>query len=322
MDNADNIIVGSVPYSYPLSSRAERFTSPPLKYVEYLISSFTNDNILQSEDLYINSDDKTGVKNKVICLAVAENKLTHDLLLDKICSIKLNETIKESSLNYTSASGSLEFREILGKFMGKYLFHQNYNHSKIPYYPKSDELVIGPGCGGLLHELSVILFESNDSVLVPTPYYPAFDHDFHDLGDVYTVEINMMRDPNRPFDNDAYLPYTIDALDLAYDKAIENNHPPKAILITNPSNPLGIIYSVDAIMLAIKWANKKGLHVFVRMMNESINVRSDYKGAALPGQFCQKYVFCRHFCAPKPLKGHYRRPKTVHNSPLYFLETY
>ncbi len=36
--------------------------------------------------------------------------------------------------------------------------------------------------------------------------------------------------------------------------------------------------------------NKKGLHVFVRMMNESTNVRSDFKGATLPGQFCQKYV--------------------------------
>ncbi len=36
--------------------------------------------------------------------------------------------------------------------------------------------------------------------------------------------------------------------------------------------------------------NKKGLHVFVRLMNESTNVRSDYKGAILPGQFCQKYV--------------------------------
>ena len=34
----------------------------------------------------------------------------------------------------------------------------------------------------------------------------------------------------------------------------------------------------------------KGLHVFVRMINESIHVRSDYKGAVLPGQFCQKYV--------------------------------
>ena len=114
-----------------------------------------------------------------------------------------------------------------------------------------------------MHELSVILFEPSDSILVPTPYYPAFDHDFHDLGDVYTIEINMMRDLNRPFDNDAYLPYTVDALDLAYEKAIENNHPPKAILLTNPSNPLGITYSVDAIMLAIKWANEKGLHVIV-----------------------------------------------------------
>ena len=41
------------------------------------------------------------------------------------------------------------------------------------------------GCTSLLFQLSVLLFEAGDSVLVPSPYYPAFDHDFHYLGKLY-----------------------------------------------------------------------------------------------------------------------------------------
>lgn len=253
------IVKDSVVYTFTLSKRGERFLAPPLKYIQYLIESFN-----QKDD-----------ERRTICLAVAENKLTHDLLLEKIASISLADTIDESSLNYTSSNGSYRFREKLSKFMGNYLFNINHydnesEHSHVHgssssgrHYPHPDQLVIGPGCGGILHELSFLLFDSDDSVLIPTPYYPAFDHDFYDLGDVKCIEISMVRDEWKAFDNDSHSPFTIEALEAGYNRAVALKHHPKALLLTNPSNPLGMCYNKKVILLAIEWCRSKGIHIII-----------------------------------------------------------
>ena len=109
-----------------------------------------------------------------------------------------------------------------------------------------------------------IIDNVGDSVLVPTPYYPAFDHDFWDLGDVYTEEINVdRRHRNHPFDDEANSLFDAEAYDNAYNSAIGKGRPPKALLLTNPSNPLGVIFSKSAMLAAIAWARKKSLHIIV-----------------------------------------------------------
>jgi hypothetical protein len=43
--------------------------------------------------------------------------------------------------------------------------------------------ILSIGCTSLLFQLSYLLFEANDSVLTPSPYFPSFDPDFRYLGD-------------------------------------------------------------------------------------------------------------------------------------------
>ena len=50
-------------------------------------------------------------------------------------------------------------------------------------------------------------------------------------------------------------------LDLAFNEAIRTGKTPKALLLTNPGNPLGNIYSKDTLQLAISWARDKNLHI-------------------------------------------------------------
>lgn len=108
-----------------------------------------------------------------------------------------------------------------------------------------------------------MLFEKDDGVLVPTPFYPAFDHDFFDLGDVHCVEVNPNREGRlHPFDGESDF-FDEDAWNLAYDTSMSNGCNIKAILLTNPSNPMGIIYSKDVILKTIAWARVKGLHIIV-----------------------------------------------------------
>ena len=48
------------------------------------------------------------------------------------------------------------------------------NHS-VKVHP--GELCISAGCGAILDNLFMCITEPNDGVLIPAPYYPAFDND-------------------------------------------------------------------------------------------------------------------------------------------------
>jgi 1-aminocyclopropane-1-carboxylate synthase len=56
---------------------------------------------------------------------------------------------------------------------------------------------------------------------------------------------------------------TIDDLDNAYNNAISKGHPPKAIIITNPNNPLGKIYTKNELLIFINYCNMKSIHLIV-----------------------------------------------------------
>lgn len=108
--------------------------------------------------------------------------------------------------------------------------------------------------------------------LAPNPYYPAFDHDFLDLGQVAVIEVNNhayadISIINSTDTNDKAFTLscciTREALEEAYIRSESSGHPPRGLLLTNPSNPLGIIYSEKEIRMAIDWAASKcpPLHV-------------------------------------------------------------
>eukprot|EP01034_Spumella_vulgaris_P000911 gene911-1200_t len=133
--------------------------------------------------------------------------------------------------------------------MGDYIFdgHKiDFNH-----------LVITPGCVSALVQLSVLLFEAGDSVLIPTPYYPAFVADFANFGGVHSVGIvGEHCSDEQPF---GFI--TVAALEASYASALAANHPPKAVLLTNPSNPMGTVLSVQELTTVVDWCKEKGLHV-------------------------------------------------------------
>ena len=55
----------------------------------------------------------------------------------------------------------------------------------------------------------------------------------------------------------------MDDLDNAYNNAISKGHPPKAIIITNPNNPLGKIYTKNELLIFINYCNMKSIHLIV-----------------------------------------------------------
>jgi 1-aminocyclopropane-1-carboxylate synthase len=56
---------------------------------------------------------------------------------------------------------------------------------------------------------------------------------------------------------------SVSSLDAAFDRGVISGCRFKALLLTNPSNPIGSLYRSSDILAAIAWARSKGLHVIV-----------------------------------------------------------
>jgi aspartate/methionine/tyrosine aminotransferase len=219
-----------------VSQRGQNFLS---KMHPYLLA-----NIAAFQNLYNSKTNPGGM----IPLAIAENKLMHHELIVKLQSYRASSS---TVLEYTAAKGSATLREELAKFFTDYIL------SPIPSKVLKNQIVVGSGCTGILYALSYILFSENESVLIPTPYYPVFDKDFMNLGNVQCVEVNGMHQHGQISSQ-----LTEEALEEAYERSLRVfQKRPKALLLTNPSNPCGTINSESSIRAAIEFADRYKLHI-------------------------------------------------------------
>lgn len=219
-----------------LSSRAAPFLaggSNPNGYINIHVS-FLN-------DLYDENSNPDGA----ILMSVAENKLCGDIILSRLQN---HAAFESEMLNYTDGTGLPTFKNVMADCMTDITFQLPDDVPRV----KAEQIVISAGCTGLLFQLSVIMFERGDSVLIPTPYYPAFDHDFGNLGGVFRIPVDPT---NANYDLDRT------DLDRALALAVERGQPPKAILVCNPHNPLGKVFTLSEMLMLVDWCRSNRIHL-------------------------------------------------------------
>jgi aspartate/methionine/tyrosine aminotransferase len=244
-DNIEIVVEKENKSAGGLSSRADIFLRPSSPYMQRSIKA-----------ILFNQYSEDNVKGDIL-MSVAENKLCADFLMEKIKSF---QRYSSDVLNYTDVTGLPRVKNVLSTFLSERIFGG---------YPiKPENLVIGPGCTGLLFQLSLLLFEKNDSVLIPAPYYPSFDADFKNLGDVTTVPVwpigevpvaGSSSDASRWILNNL----SEESLDAAYERSLAAGHTPKVLLIVNPGNPTGVVYTKKQVLTAINWTKKRNIHLIV-----------------------------------------------------------
>lgn len=179
-----------------------------------------------------------------ISLCLAENKLCTQLLIQKMKEFK---TYSRDCLCYQDPSGSINMKQILANMMEKHIFHT--------CHVNTDHLVVMSGCTSILYQLSVLLFNPEDSLLIPVPYYPVFIKDFKSIGQIHIQDV--LSDPSNDF------AFSLSHLETAYHLSISNGHTPKALLLTNPHNPTGTIMSGALVRAAVAWCRSKSMHCIV-----------------------------------------------------------
>lgn len=205
-----------------ISKRAEKlFTDTPPLVNAHFVCASDPFNAQTNPDGYVN-------------LGTAENFLPEAALLEKLAQAP---ALTAKQLHYDVSFGGQALRENYSLFLKKFL------NISVP----AELTAVTSGVSAAIELLANVMFDAGDTVLTLAPVYNGFFHDFELRPNVKLAVSHAMS-----------INGELDVIQLEED--IQANTP-KALLINNPHNPLGICYSKAQISDLIRIAKKYQLDI-------------------------------------------------------------
>ncbi len=171
-------------------------------------------------------------------LAVAENKLVWDLLRPRLHQPR---NVPPEAVCYDQMIGTRGFRENLARFMSRTFLGREVEPAHVAALA---------GSGSVLEILFYALGDPGDGVLVHTPSYAGFWADLETRDELSIIPVHTRSDDG--------FRLTTDLLDAALAAA---SRPVKALLYTNPNNPLGSVAPAEEVEMVLDWTARRGLHL-------------------------------------------------------------
>ncbi|WOL06278.1 putative aminotransferase ACS12 [Canna indica] len=204
-----------------------------------------------SEDPYHPIDNPDGV----IQLGLAENHLSLDLIGDWLAKHMKDSVLNEQrglgglSISrlaaYQPFDGLMELKMGVAGFMGQAV------GGSVSFDPS--QIVLTAGATPAIEILSFCLADPGNAFLVPSPYYPGYDRNMR-----WRAGIELIPVPCRSMDN---FVLNIALLERSYNQAKKRGVKVRAILFSNPSNPVGNLLSRETLHDLIDFATEKNIHV-------------------------------------------------------------
>lgn len=160
------------------------------------------------------------------------------------------EAINEGFTKYTSASGINELKSAIAD---KFKRDNNLNYS-------NSQIIISTGAKQCIWNVFSAILNPGDEVIVPKPYWVSYP-ELIKLADGVPVFASGDEDNN--------FKYTKSVL----ESVVTSNT--KAILINNPNNPTGAVYTKDELVMIADFANKHNLLIISDEIYEKFNYESD-----------------------------------------------
>lgn len=194
-----------------------------------------------------------------IALCTAENRLVTRMLAERCMHTGTAAAAFSDSAVYcyNSFLGMPVAREAAAYFLARrFLFP---DRTTLPLHEalqnvQPQHVALSAGAAPLLNHLFFVLGEAGDACLIPAPYYAAFDNDMNLVAGIIPFAVHQANPVLGPSESE---------LDLAFLQAKSKGLRPRFLLLTNPHNPLAIIYKPDILRRAVRWARKKGLHTIL-----------------------------------------------------------
>ncbi|XP_069816744.1 1-aminocyclopropane-1-carboxylate synthase-like protein 1 isoform X2 [Dendropsophus ebraccatus] len=179
-----------------------------------------------------------------ISAGFAENRVCLDLMKKKLLRSYMN-CLEPSLLKINSPMGIKSLREETACFL------THYCHSPAPLDPEN--IIIMNGCAPIMCALSAAICDPGDGFLTPTPYYSRLA--------LYTGAYSGLQPVCVPLDSqvteDHTYPFalTIKKLEEGMEEAKQQGITVKALILTNPHNPLGEVYSSHLLTECLEFAS-------------------------------------------------------------------
>ncbi|KAL7992296.1 hypothetical protein Chor_016552 [Crotalus horridus] len=141
-------------------------------------------------------------------------------------------------------------------------------YSKAPAPLKAENVILQNGCGSLFSSLAMVLCDPGGNLihkykafLIATPFYGGIIKDVYLSGRVKLVyaylDSQVTGSCTRPFQ------LTVDKLKKALQDAQSEGIKVRGLILLNPQNPLGDIYSLSELQDYLEFAKRHELHVIV-----------------------------------------------------------
>jgi len=200
-------------------------------------------------------------------LSVAENQMLEDLLVPALTEFtRSREAFPADAIYYQPTHGREPLRRAVTQYLEDLLDlddgEDNSNNNLDP-----EGIVVGAGCNAVLENLCVSLAEPGQGVMIPLPYYAAFEFDLGSRAGLEVVPVPTMGYSGISSDDSVSPPceayyLTRAALDAAKNKSMnEHGVEPRILLISHPQNPLGICYPPHVIKETIDWCRENKIHL-------------------------------------------------------------
>lgn len=189
-------------------------------------------------------------------LSVAENQMLEDLLVPGLTGMYSSMEFPADAIYYQPTHGRPNTREAMAKYLQDLL--------GLSGAIDADGIVLGAGCNAVLENLCISLAEPGEGVLIPTPYYAAFEFDLVARAGLSIVPAPTMDyqdfDANSPIPEHAYYPNAA-SLDAAVAAAEQDGITPRILLLSHPMNPLGICYPPEVVQEIVDWCRDRKVHL-------------------------------------------------------------
>ena len=227
-----------------VSSRGAANLALPMAYLAHHFTSIDTGNACHP------TDNPQGY----ITVAVAENKLVTDLLQERLGTgtQTAHAGFMEDSevYSYGPPSGLPVLKQAVATLLQDRFLGTASDTPEI----NPNHIAIGAGVMNFLSNLFFALGQSGDAVLIPAPYYAAFDNDVRAYAGCITVPVECQHPELGP---------TVQELQDAKDQAEAKGLKVRFLLLTNPHNPLGVVYTAEVLTSAISWARTQKMESIV-----------------------------------------------------------
>jgi aspartate/methionine/tyrosine aminotransferase len=119
----------------------------------------------------------------------------------------------------------------------------------------AENVFIAGGVGSALDCLMHLICDPGDGLLLSTPCYGMFKVDCSLRSKVKLILVNKTSGTSRPLSSDTLKP-TVEEYERAYQKAIQEGVTVRALLVTNPHNPIGYILTKEELQQLVQFAHK------------------------------------------------------------------